>query len=387
MANIPGTKPAGSPMSSLPPLSRISLAMDSETADIITETERRIWAFSQLPDAGASLRAKAAFDSCLHIESIANMKLTGKQVSVHEVFREAAVKPNEKTRTGGEGKRESLRNIDALLAACTVGRSHITVESFYEIHRQLLTGTSRELYQGMLRTHAQQTGGGRYQSFDEPYRPPDPESIPRLLVDLALFCNKAVMPAIAQAALAHAQFLAIHPFERANGKTARALIQLVLQHRQLLDRRIPPFSLVLALSPHGYREGVIATMKNLHRETPDPDELNAWIRYFANCLSRAIEEAERLFLAVGTMQDNWQTRVGARSDSASTMLIDSLLGIPVFTVNSASAYLDRSFKRVTVAAEELMAAGVIKQITQGKRNRVFECPAVVDAYARIPGFQ
>ena len=183
------------------------------------------------------------------------------------------------------------------------------------------------------------------------------------------------------------QFLAIHPFERANGKTARSLVQLVLQHRQLIDRKIPPLSLALALSPHEYREGVIATMKNLERETPNPAELNAWVQFFATCCARSIEEAETLRNRLSTLLADCHARVGAHSDSASTMIIDALPGMPVFSANMMSSYIERSFKRVSVALDELVTASVVKQITEGKRNRVFECPAVVDAYAHIPGFQ
>lgn len=183
------------------------------------------------------------------------------------------------------------------------------------------------------------------------------------------------------------QFLAIHPFERANGKTARSLVQLVLQHRQLIDRKIPPLSLALALSPHEYREGVIATMKNLERETPNPAELNAWVQFFATCCARSIEEAETLRNRLSTLLADCHARVGARSDSASTMIVDALPGMPVFSANMMSSYIERSFKRVSVALDELVTASVVKQITEGKRNRVFECPAVVDAYAHIPGFQ
>lgn len=61
--------------------------------------------------------------------------------------------------------------------------------------------------------------------------------------------------------------------------------------------------------------------------------------------------------------------------------------MPAFSANMMSSYIERSFKRVSVALDELVTASVVKQITEGKRNRVFECPAVVDAYAHIPGFQ
>ena len=50
--------------------------------------------------------------------------------------------------------------------------------------------------------------------------PPPPERVPGLLDDLAGFCNTDSLPAVTQAALAHAQFETIHPFLDGNGRCA-----------------------------------------------------------------------------------------------------------------------------------------------------------------------
>lgn len=369
------------------PLSEISLSLDNETAQALGEAERAIWQFGQLSNAKDKLRAKAFSDMNLHVESLANIKMTGKQVNARDVFRAAVMKPTVLNSKGVEGKQESLRNIDALMAARAMGDAPLTVDSLYSIHRHLLEGTTRETFQGALRSERKQTGGGRYQPFGSRHLAPDPQLIPALLEDLVTFCNQTSMPAVAQSAIAHVRFLAIHPFERANGKTARVLIQLVLQRRQLITQSIPPLSLVLSTSPHDYQRGVIATMDNLRASDPDPTELNAWLRFFAQCCTQAVGEANALQSRMEELQDHWHAQIGARADSASMLLVNALPGIPVFTVNTAADYLGRSFKRVTLAVEELAEAGVIRQITEGRRNRVFECPDIVDAYARIKGFQ
>ncbi|MEG2933802.1 MAG: hypothetical protein RR842_09500, partial [Gordonibacter sp.] len=100
-----------------------------------------------------------------------------------------------------------------------------------------------------------------------------------------------------------------------------------------------------------------------------------------------VDEALTFEQSVSSLQAAWLAHLGARSDSATTLLVQALPGIPVFTATSAAAYLDRSFKRTTSAIGELVAAGIVVQITEGKRNRVFECPDVLDTYANIKGFQ
>jgi Fic family protein len=70
--------------------------------------------------------------------------------------------------------------------------------------------------------------------------------VPALLEDLCAFCNDDSLPAIAQAAIAHAQFETIHPFIDGNGRTGRALIHVILRRRGLAPVVVPPVSLVLA---------------------------------------------------------------------------------------------------------------------------------------------
>src|SRR5439155_1398021 len=73
--------------------------------------------------------------------------------------------------------------------------------------------------------------------------PPPPESVPALMDDLCAFVNRADLPAVVQAAVAHAQFETIHPFADGNGRVGRALIHVVLRRRGLAPRYVPPVSL------------------------------------------------------------------------------------------------------------------------------------------------
>src|SRR5438105_4558038 len=85
------------------------------------------------------------------------------------------------------------------------------------------------------------------------------ELVPDLLTDPCSFCNGDSLPAVAQAALAHAQFETIHPFADGNGRTGRGLIHLVFRRRGLATRVLPPISLVLATWANDYVDGLTAT--------------------------------------------------------------------------------------------------------------------------------
>lgn len=363
----------------------VELQLDSETAQMLGNAELAVRSLNRKQ--ASALKERAFSDACMHIESIANIKMTGKQASVRNIFRDAVTQPQKVDHKGERKKSESLRNTDALLTACSLGNSPIRRCSFEYIHQHLLTGTTRDSFKGLLRESDKQVGGSRYHSFGDPYLTPAPDDIPDLLTDLAAFCDRSSLPAIAQTALAHVQFIAIHPFERANGKTARAIIQLVLQHRGLITKTIAPLSLSMVITSHDYQKGVMDTMQTLLADNPNPKVINTWLRYFSTCCTRAVDEADTFEQKTTALQTGWLTHLGARSDSATTLLVQALPGIPVFTATSAAAYLDRSFKRTTSAIDELVAAGIVVQITEGKRNRVFECPNILDTYANIKGFQ
>jgi len=115
-----------------------------------------------------------------------------------------------------------------------------------DFHQRLLAGTRLDAHAGAIRQEQNWIGGSSYNPCSAAFVPPPPEYVPDLLDDLCQFCNSDDIPAVAQAAIAHAQFDTIHPFVDGNGRTGRALIHLVLRRRGLATRVLPPVSLVLA---------------------------------------------------------------------------------------------------------------------------------------------
>jgi Fic family protein len=376
----------GSPArsSSLSPLMRLDVQVADDTEALLDRAESAVRTFDRHFD--NELDARAFADSCLNIELIADAKMNGKQSSAEQYFR-SAYKRLQQQEQGGAHRSENLQSAEALRCALDLGGKPVTPESFYEIHRRLLAGTTREPYQTLLRTSPSQVGGSRFHRFGSPYHTPDPDDIPGLLNDMALFCNVTSRSAIEQAALVHVQFNAVHPFERANGKTARIIIQLIFRRRGLIEHAVAPITSALVTSSHDYQNGVTVTMENLTRSNPDQYELNAWLQYFAECCIQAADETRAFDNEVAMLQSRWLARLGTRANSAATLLVQALPALPVFTASSAAAFIDRSFKRASTAIDALESASIITQISEGKRNRVFECPDIISAYARIKGFQ
>ena len=254
-----------------------------------------------------------------------------------------------------------------------------------EVHRRLLARTRLEEQGGRLREQQNWIGGSPYNPCSAAFVPPPPELVGYLMDDLIAFSNDDTLPAVAQAAIAHAQFETIHPFVDGNGRTGRALVHLILRRRGLAPRVLPPVSLVLATWSQDYIAGLSAT-RYRGRATSNAARagINLWLRCFAGACTRAVDDAasfERQALAI---EARWRERLGAvRSQSATDLLLRRLLGAPMVTVNSAADLIARSYVQTNKAITRLVNAGILRQITVGRRNRAFEVPEIIEAFTAL----
>ena len=322
----------------------------------------------------------------LRAESVASSRIEGLDVGGRRLLRADAA------RQLGEASRdvtalEVLGNIDAMVwgvEAIGTGTS-ITVHTLLEAHRRLLAGTRLENHGGRLRTVQNWIGGSAYNPCSAEFVPPPPEAAAGLLDDLFVFCNDDSLPALAQAAIAHAQFETIHPFVDGNGRTGRVLIHLVLRQRGLGLRVLPPVSLVLATWSRDYIDGLTGTR---HVGSPDSPEAHAgtnrWIALFASACRRAADDAARFEARVRALQSSWIERAGhPRRDSAARRLIDALPVAPMLTASTAAMLIDRSFQAAAQAIDRLVGAGVLAQVNVGRRNRTFEAPELIEAFTAL----
>ena len=322
----------------------------------------------------------------LRAESVASSRIEGLEIGGRRLLRADAA------RRLGETSRdptalEVLGNIDAMVSGLDAVEpgGPITVDTLLEAHRRLLAGTRIEKHGGRVRTVQNWIGGSSYNPCSADFVPPPPEAAAGLLDDLFVFCNDDSLPALAQAAIAHAQFETIHPFVDGNGRTGRVLIHLVLRRRGLGLRVLPPVSLILATWSRDYIDGLMGTR---HVGPPDSDAAhdgsNRWIALFAAACRRAVQDAGRFEEQVRTLQSSWLERVGhLRRDSAARLLIEKLPAAPMLTTSTAATLTGRSFQAASQAMDHLVRAGVLAQISLGRRNRAFEAPELIEAFTAL----
>jgi Fic family protein len=320
----------------------------------------------------------------LRAESVASSRIEGLTVSPQRLLR-ADVARAEGVAVNDERAGEILANVDAMAYAVLHGGGPVTVDRIVEAHRRLLVHANISRFAGVIRTEQNWIGGSDFNPLRASFVPPPPELVPDLLEDLAAFCNGDQLPAVAQAAIAHAQFETIHPFADGNGRIGRALIHMVLRRRGLVTRVTPPVSLVLATRARDYVRGLDST-----RYVGSPSAsaataaMNEWIAFFAAACTRAVADAESFEQRVHELQEEWRMRLGdVRSDSSALVLLSHLPEMPVLTVNGAAGVLKRTFPAANRAIEALVEAKVLTSVNAGQRNRVFEARELIDAFTAL----
>ena len=362
-------------------LSNRNFSLDGEVAADVADAETALTRLDASSVALADSEALARL--LLRAESVASSRIEGLEIGARRLLRADAAR-----RLGIEPRdvtaREILGNIDAMTwAVDTIEQgSAITVDTLLETHRRLLAGSRMEEYGGRVREVQNWIGGSGYNPCSASFVPPPPEVVTDLIDDLVGFCNSDSLPALAQAAVAHAQFETIHPFADGNGRTGRALVHMVLRRRGLGLRILPPVSLILATWSQDYIEGLTGTRYVGLSDSSDAHSgTNRWIALFASACGRAVEDAGRFEEQVQALQSSWRERVGrVRRDSTVNLLVSVLPSAPVLTTTTASDLVGRSFPATSMAIEQLVAAGVLVQVSVGRRNRAYEAPELIDAF-------
>lgn len=263
-------------------------------------------------------------------------------------------------------------NIAAMERAVEIGATAdpFTVVNIRTIHELLLRFTLDKGIAGVIRTKQNWIGRSSHSPRDAAYVPPPPRYVEPLLDDLCKFMNRDDLPAVVQAAVAHAQFETIHPFADGNGRVGRCLIHAVLIRRGLTPRYVPPISLILAGRARQYIEGLVD-----FREGRAPD----WIELFADATRLAAAEAERLADEIEALEGRWIERLGhPRRDSSAYTVLARLPAHPVVDVSTVQRLADISDVAAGRLLKQLEDAGIVTRIGDRRRGRAWEARELFD---------
>lgn len=295
----------------------------------------------------------------LRSEALASSAIEGLRMS-HRKLARAEIDGN----AGESMAREIVGNAEAMREAVEIGGEarKLTVDDIRAIHRKIAVVPPLDRIAGEIREEQGWIGGSS--PLVAAFVPPPPEFVPGLVEDLCDFMNRDDISPVAQAAIAHAQFEAIHPFGDGNGRVGRCLIHVLFRRRGIAPRYVPPVSLVLAAE----RDAYIAGLHDFRA-----DRVDRWVAQFALAVEESARMATQFSRDVGELQAEWIGRAEPmRSDATARMVVDLLPSFPIVT----AAIVERVTGRSRVAAidglERLRQAGILERRRNQRRGDSWE---------------
>lgn len=360
-------------------LTTLQVQLPADVAGLVSDAEQAIGRLNESPPAALAPLARLL----LRTESIASSKVEGMQIGVREMARaevqvETGVAPSQTA-------LELLDNINAMELALGEGAeaNPFGIDQIVAVHTRLLQHAPNGAVAGRVRARQNWIGGNDYNPCGAEFVPPPPEEVKALLEDLCAAINDETLPPVVQAALVHAQFETIHPFEDGNGRTGRALVHIVLRRRGLAPRFVPPISVVLAAARSRYIAGLTAFRG---------DAVPAWVEHFSAAAARSARLANTYIVAVEALRESWRTQLDALSDAprqgaAAWSLIDVLPAHPVITAPVATAATGKVKTAIYRAIEQLVEAKVLRPLSASKRNRAWEAEGLLDLIEQLESGQ
>ncbi len=274
---------------------------------------------------------------------------------------------------GARSTVAASRALTALAASCA--GSPLTHDAVLAAHHVLLDGDLLEgQYAGTYRPVQNWLGGSDFSPRGALHVPPPPNLVRPLMDDLNAFSMRTDVPVVAQAAIVHGQFEAIHPFTDGNGRIGRALIGAVYRHRGLTSATTVPVAAAMLTNTDTY----FTHLANYRAGDVEP-----LVRYVAQCTTAAAEAALVTADRLSELPSLWRDQVTARRGSSSRTLVDSLLKAPVLDIARAESVTGASRPRAYDALDHLTQVGILSEITGASRSRVWVASAVVDELSEL----
>ena len=177
------------------------------------------------------------------------------------------------------------------------------------------------------------------------------------------------MPVLLKAALAHVQFETIHPFLDGNGRLGRLLIVLLLHHGGLLAQ--PLLYLSLYLKQH--RSVYYDLLDRVRTE----GDWEAWVDFFLEGMETtalgAVETARRLVALFD--EDTRRVQQSGHSAANALRVLAVLRQRPILSLPQLCRLSAMTFPTANKAMTRLVEAGIARELTGQRRNRVFSYKA------------
>ena len=368
MVGRPGGYRAYVPAPAPPPLT-----WDGDLAASLSSADRAIGRLAgegrRLPNPHVLLRP------FVRKEAVLSSRIEGTQSTLGELLAAEAGAAVERS-------PDDLREVGNYVAALEYGIERletlpVSLRLVRELHEHLMRGVRGDVATpGEFRTSQNWIGAPGCTLNDATYVPPPPSELLPCLDAWERFLHDEALPPLVHAAIAHAQFEAIHPFLDGNGRVGRLLITLLLVTRGAL----PAPLLYLSAWFEGTRDEYYARLLGVTQR----GEWEEWLTYFLRGVERQCEDAVDRIQRLDDLLAIWKRELASGRSRLPELALDLFGENPFWTVSGVAERLDVAFTTAQRAIDRLAAAGIVAQVGAARRNRVYCAGAILDLLEEPP---
>lgn len=308
-------------------------------------------------------------------EAVLSSKIEGTQATLGELLAAEAGAVVDRS-------PEDLREVGNYVVALEHGirllkKLPISLRLIRELHKKLMEDVrGQHALPGQFRKAQNWIGRPGSTPATATFIPPPPSEVEPCLAALEKFLHESSLPPLVTIALAHYQFEAIHPFLDGNGRVGRLLITLFLIERKILPTPLLYLSAFFEASRRDYYDGL--------RNVSEHGAWEDWLEYFLQGVARMSEDALDRATRINDLLARWRNKVAGLSTNTPLRVVDILAANPFLTVTGAAAQLKLAFTTVQRAIERLEQLGIVRQISDAKRNRIFCAQDLLDILEEPP---
>ncbi|MFV1995827.1 MAG: Fic family protein [Verrucomicrobiales bacterium] len=179
-------------------------------------------------------------------------------------------------------------------------------------------------------------------------------------------------PGLVKIALLHYQFEAIHPFLDGNGRIGRLLITLFLCARGILSEPLLYLSSFFERYRDEYYRHLFAVSTS--------GEWQPWITFFLTGVRDTAREALADTRALVDLYNRYRAIMdnSKRVPSAAAGVLDTLFAAPMLSISNHSKRFGEPYHNVSKGVEFWQKHGLVTEITNQRRNRIFAAPEVIE---------
>ncbi|SFB93607.1 Fic family protein [Nocardioides terrae] len=296
---------------------------------------------------------------------IEGIRATPRDVAIAQIGEPAA------TRAGSPAAGQIVRNIAAMKEAIEVlGSASWEQKHLCDIHHQLLPW-HRVGYR------EEQVWIGGTNSLNADYAGPPADRVDALMDDLLKYANTSGELPIILAAIVHAQFETVHPFEDGNGRVGRALVHGVLRRAGLIDGGVISLSTAMRHDEEGY---IAALTRYRYDGDRRATALASWVEQFLTYVEVAIAATSHFVDAAVKVQERWRQAIrGTRSDAALHRALDLVGENPVVSARFVSENLNITASLAHRVLKQLEAVEIVKPASgKYRRSQLFQADDILN---------